>query len=170
MGVDPLSDGAERQLLAALTLLVADWASVATQEAIARRAGVDVDPLDVQPLYALGHLGPQRASDLARSLRLSRPTMSKQLRRLTDAGLVERAPDPADARASTVSLSAKGAEAYDRLLREGIVIVRAALSEWDAAGANAFAHDLSRFVSALTADGRAGEQPRTGPAVPEKKR
>ena len=164
-------DGPERQLLAALTLLVADWASVATQEAIARRAGVDVDPVDVQPLYALGQLGPQRASALADTLRLSRPTMSKQLRRLTEAGLVEREPDPGDARASTLSLSARGREAYDRLVREGITIVHAALAEWDAAGTDAFARDLSRFVSALAVDGGAGKRPSTaGPAAPEKKK
>ncbi|WP_348788816.1 MarR family transcriptional regulator [Leifsonia sp. NPDC080035] len=161
----------ERQLLAALTLLVADWASVATQEAIARRAGVDVDPVDVQPLYALGQLGPQRASALADTLRLSRPTMSKQLRRLTDAGFLDRAPDPDDARASIVALSQKGAAAYDRLVHEGVVIVRAALAEWDAAGTDAFARDLSRFVAALAVEGGTGRQPRTAEsAVPEEKR
>ncbi|WP_431219933.1 MarR family winged helix-turn-helix transcriptional regulator [Leifsonia xyli] len=169
--MDTAPEEAERHLLAALTSLVADWASIARQAEIARRAGVDVDPVDVQPLYALGQLGPQRASVLADALRLSRPTMSKQLRRLTDAGLVERAPDPADARASTVSLSATGAEAYDRLVREGIAIVRTALSEWHDPGADAFAHDLSRFVSALTGGPVAADQPRTaGRAVPEEKR
>ena len=51
--------GPESELLAALTLLVADWASVATQETIARRAGVTVDAVDVQPLSTLGQLGPR---------------------------------------------------------------------------------------------------------------
>lgn len=143
----------ERELLAALTLLVANWGSVAVQETIARRASVTVDPVDVQPLYTLGQQGPQRASTLADTLRLSRPTMSKQLRRLENAGLVSRASDAADARAAIVSLSPAGAEAYRRLVGEGIAIVQGALAQWDAASTGAFARDLSRFVSSLTVDG-----------------
>ncbi|WP_022899993.1 MarR family winged helix-turn-helix transcriptional regulator [Humibacter albus] len=151
----PVAKGAvqapELELLAALTALVANWGSVATQEEIALRAGVAVEPGDVQPLYALGRTGPQRSSTLADTLRLSRPTMSKQLRRLAAAGLIDRSADAADGRASIVSLSTAGAEAYRRLVREGVVMVRGALSEWDAAGADAFARNLSRFVAALTA-------------------
>lgn len=146
-------DSPERELLAALTLLIANWGSVAVQETIARRAGVTVDPVDVQPLYTLGQQGPQRASTLADTLRLSRPTMSKQLRRLENAGLVSRASDAADARAAIVSLSPAGAEAYRRLVGEGIAIVQGALAQWDAASTGAFARDLSRFVSSLTVDG-----------------
>ncbi|MHA7984437.1 MarR family winged helix-turn-helix transcriptional regulator [Rathayibacter sp. CAU 1779] len=148
----------EHELLAALTLLVANWASVAVQDAIAHRAGVAVDPADVQPLYTLGQTGPQRASTLAATLRLSRPTMSKQLRRLTDAGFVIRSADSDDGRASIVALSPSGADAYDRLVREGIAIVRRALAEWDAAGTDSFARDLSRFVAALAVDDADDEQ------------
>lgn len=171
VGVKPSPDrpSPESELLAALTLLVANWGSVAAQETIARRAGVSVDPVDIQPLYALGQLGPQRASALAGTLRLSRPTMSKQLRRLSDAGLVRRDQDPDDARASIVSLSERGRDAYDRLVREGIVIVRTALAEWDAAGTNAFARDLSRFVAALAVEDATGPEDVAARAAHKKK-
>jgi DNA-binding MarR family transcriptional regulator len=56
------------------------------------------------PLYEEDGL---RMGELARRARLSKQTMTDLVRRLERDGLVERRPDPADARASLVSLSAR---------------------------------------------------------------
>ena len=51
---------------------------------------------------------PVRAADLAARLRLHKSTLSRGLARLESFGLIERQPDPKDARARLVALSADG--------------------------------------------------------------
>src|SRR6476619_6019161 len=55
--------------------------------------------------------GSARISDLAALDHCSQPTMTIQVRRLEDAGLVSREADPADARAVLISITAKGTAA-----------------------------------------------------------
>jgi DNA-binding MarR family transcriptional regulator len=138
------------ELLTALTRLTTHWSSAGTQYAVAAAAGVDVDPIDIPPLYVLGLEGPARAGDLAIALRLTRPTMSKQLSRLERAGLIVRAPDPTDARASIIRLSATGHDVHERLVAQGLSMVTDALSGWERAEAALFVPQLTRFVEALT--------------------
>jgi DNA-binding MarR family transcriptional regulator len=54
--------------------------------------------------------GPTRISDLAALDHCSQPTMTMQVRRLEDAGLVSRTTDPADARAVLIEITAAGIE------------------------------------------------------------
>jgi DNA-binding MarR family transcriptional regulator len=56
------------------------------------------------PLYEEDGL---RMGDLARRARLSKQTMTQLIRRLERDGLVERRPDPSDARASLIFLTAR---------------------------------------------------------------
>jgi DNA-binding MarR family transcriptional regulator len=52
--------------------------------------------------------GEARISDLAELDHCSQPTMTTQVRRLEDAGLVARTPDPDDARAVRIRITGKG--------------------------------------------------------------
>lgn len=52
--------------------------------------------------------GEARISDLAGLDHCSQPTMTTQVRRLEDAGLVARTPDPADARAVRIRITPEG--------------------------------------------------------------
>ena len=52
--------------------------------------------------------GAARISDLAALDHCSQPTMTTQVRRLEDAGLVSRVTDPADARAVLISITPEG--------------------------------------------------------------
>src|ERR1700732_2605108 len=52
--------------------------------------------------------GPTRISDLAALDHCSQPTMTMQVRRLEDAGLVTRTTDPADARAGLIEITPAG--------------------------------------------------------------
>jgi DNA-binding MarR family transcriptional regulator len=54
--------------------------------------------------------GPTRISDLAALDHCSQPTMTMQVRRLEDAGLVTRTSDPADARAVLIEITPQGTE------------------------------------------------------------
>ena len=54
-------------------------------------------------------------SELAKIERVKRPTATRTLGVLGDAGLVERAPDPEDGRSALVSITAEGRERLRRL-------------------------------------------------------
>ena len=54
--------------------------------------------------------GPQRITTLAMGEPVAQPTMSVIVKRLGQRGLVERAPDPGDARATLVAITPAGAE------------------------------------------------------------
>ncbi|MCR2784757.1 MULTISPECIES: winged helix DNA-binding protein [unclassified Microbacterium] len=143
---------AEAVLLSSLTRLMAQWSSLTRQEAIAREAGLTIDAGDIQPVYILGLGGPQRASDLATNLRVTRPTMSKQLSRLDAAGLIAKSPDPADGRATIVSLTEAGARVFALLVAQGLEMIDGALHDWDAAERRTFAELTLRFVRAVGID------------------
>ncbi|WP_243229619.1 MarR family winged helix-turn-helix transcriptional regulator [Microbacterium sp. CIAB417] len=139
----------QSELLSALTRLATHWSSASTQSVVAAAAGVEVDPIDIPPLYVLGLEGPARAGDLAVALRLSRPTMSKQLSRLERGGFIERAVDPSDARGTIVRLTETGHTVHQRLVAQGIAMMTEALNDWDAAESTQFAGRLTRFVDGV---------------------
>ncbi|MDA4895793.1 MarR family transcriptional regulator [Streptomyces sp. MS2A] len=145
----------ETALLSALTRLSVHWGSARTQAEVAAVAGVRIDPADIPPLYVLGIEGPRRAGELATVLRLTRPTMTKQVDRLERAGLVERIADLDDARARVVRLTDEGRGIHAALVAQGLAMMSDALAEWPADDAARFAADLTRFVRALGVPGNA---------------
>ena len=76
-------------------------------EAFATAGFADVRPAYGSVLIPLFEEDGLRMGDLARRARLSKQTMTDLVRRLERDGLVERRPDPADARASLITLSAR---------------------------------------------------------------
>lgn len=72
---------------------------------------------EARVLYELGHDGPSSATQLGRALDLDLGYLSRLLQALRRRRLVEAAPSPADRRRSTLSLTARGRQAY-RLLDE----------------------------------------------------
>lgn len=59
--------------------------------------------------------GQTRISDLAALDHCSQPTMTTQVRRLEDAGLVQRAEDPGDARAVLIAITEEGRQILSRV-------------------------------------------------------
>lgn len=80
-------------------------------ERVGREAGVRVPTHLVLALTRIGDFQPVRLSDLADQMGIGRTTLSRQVTDLVTAGLVERTPDPADARAATLELTAAGTDA-----------------------------------------------------------
>ena len=68
-------------------------------------------------LALVDDLGATRITALAAADHCSQPSMTTQVQRLETDGLVARTPDPADARAALVELTAEGAAALARLRR-----------------------------------------------------
>src|SRR5438876_12351846 len=75
-----------------------------------RAAGDMMSPSQVSALATVEHHGPLTPSELADLERVSRPTATRVLTRLSEGGLVERTPDPADGRSALLSVTKAGRE------------------------------------------------------------
>ena len=84
----------------------------------------------VRDLAATG--GGARGSDISDVLGLHKSTTSRNLTTLEELGLIERIPDPVDARARQVRLTTPGAEALERSMSGRRERLRARLANWDA--------------------------------------
>jgi DNA-binding MarR family transcriptional regulator len=80
-------------------------------------AGVvgELTPTSAAALATVERHGPLTPSELAEIERVKRPTATRTLRVLSEAGLVERAPDPEDGRSALVSITAAGRDRLRRL-------------------------------------------------------
>jgi DNA-binding MarR family transcriptional regulator len=75
--------------------------------------------------------GAARISDLANLDHCSQPTMTMQVRRLEDAGLVARAPDPNDARAVLIRITPKGIATLARARADRAAVVDPVIARLD---------------------------------------
>jgi DNA-binding MarR family transcriptional regulator len=78
-------------------------------------AGAELSPTAASTLATVERHGPLTPSKLAEIERIKRPTVTRTLRVLAEAGLVDRAPDPVDGRSSLVSVNGAGRERLRRL-------------------------------------------------------
>jgi DNA-binding MarR family transcriptional regulator len=96
-----------------------------------RNASFDVPMAQARLLALVEELQPARISALAAADHTSQPTMSAQVQRLEAEGWAERAPDPADARASLVSLTSAGSAAIGRVRRARLEALSPAFDQLD---------------------------------------
>lgn len=75
----------------------------------------ELTPTSAAALATVERHGPLTPSELAEVERVKRPTATRTLRVLGEAGLVERVPDPEDGRSALVSITAAGRERLRRL-------------------------------------------------------
>lgn len=106
----PLSESAAR-----LRLAIVRTARRLRQEAAG--AGGELTPTSVSALATVERHGPLTPSELADIEGVKRPTATRTLAVLTDAGLVARATDPLDRRSALVSITPAGQERLRRLRR-----------------------------------------------------
>jgi DNA-binding MarR family transcriptional regulator len=78
-------------------------------------AAKELTPTSASALATVERHGPLTPSELAEIERVKRPTATRTLRVLDEAGLVDRAPDPGDGRSCLVSVNAAGRERLRRL-------------------------------------------------------
>ena len=95
--------------------------------------------------------GAARISDLAALDHCSQPTMTTQVRRLEDAGLVSRITDPADARAVLISITPEGIEALAAVRADRGAVIDPYLSRLDDADRQTLA-DAVQVMRALLED------------------
>ncbi|WP_392543398.1 MarR family winged helix-turn-helix transcriptional regulator [Oryzobacter telluris] len=82
-----------------------------------RTADLGMPWAQARVLALVDELGPTRVTTLAAADDCSQPSMTTTVQRLEALGLVTRTPDPADARATLVTLTVEGADRLTRLRR-----------------------------------------------------
>jgi DNA-binding MarR family transcriptional regulator len=79
-----------------------------TARRLRQEAGTDLGPSQTAALATVERHGPLTPTELARIERIQRPSATRIVARLEEAGLVKRVPDPVDARSFTVNATADG--------------------------------------------------------------
>jgi DNA-binding MarR family transcriptional regulator len=80
-----------------------------------QEASTDLGPASIAALATIERSGPLTPSEVARIEGIQRPTATRILGRLTEAGLVSRTTDPSDGRSSIVQVTADGRKTLNRL-------------------------------------------------------
>src|SRR3954447_2768974 len=91
------------------------WAITRMARRLRQEAGTDLGPSQVAALATIERHGPLSPSELAERERIKRPTATRIVRHLEAAGLLERVRDPADGRASILTVTADRREHLKRL-------------------------------------------------------
>src|SRR5262245_41123806 len=91
------------------------WAITRMARRLRQESGIDLGPSQTAALATIERHGPLSPSELAEAERIKRPTATRILRHLEEAGLVERVRDPEDGRGSIVSITGAGRQHLKRL-------------------------------------------------------
>jgi DNA-binding MarR family transcriptional regulator len=128
------------------------WARLRSFELLERRAGVDVDRSGIIILTTLHRIGPMRMSDLAADIGLDRSTISRQVGAVVRGGFVQKMDDSADARASLLTLTARGQAARKKLADAWHDMVLELLEGWSHEEQADLARLLGKLAYQLRAD------------------
>ena len=108
------------------------WAITRMARRLRQEAGTDLGPSQVAALATMERHGPLSPSDVAKLERIKRPTATRIVRHLEEGGLVERVKDPADGRASILSVTAAGRTHLRRLRARKTAYLASRLGKLDA--------------------------------------
>ena len=97
-----------------------------------QEAGTDLGPSQVAALATIERHGPLSPSELAELERIKRPTATRILRHLEEAGLAERVKDPDDGRGSILSITSAGRTHLRRLRARKTAYLATRLDKLDA--------------------------------------
>ncbi|MBL1094745.1 MarR family transcriptional regulator [Streptomyces sp. 9-7] len=113
-------------------------------------SGVEgVDATTYPVLSGLDRVGPATATRLAEAIGMDRTVTTRYATRLQEAGLIARRPDPSDARATQLVLTAAGERAVVKLREAMESFLAEEMAGWPAGEAAAFAARLERLAEAL---------------------
>lgn len=96
---------------------------------IGRSTRRDLSRSAASVLGTLRDAGPSRITELAAIEAVAQPSMTTLVGRLERDGLVTRSPDPEDARAVRVAITAEGLERLTRMRAQRAALMEAALAE-----------------------------------------
>ena len=87
-----------------------------TARRLRQEAGEELSPSQAAALATIDRHGPLTPSELATRERIQRPTATRVIARLEEAGLVDRTSDPDDRRSCRVGLAPEGRRRLERVL------------------------------------------------------
>ena len=108
------------------------WAVTRMARRLRQEAGTDLGPSQVAALATIERHGPLSPRELAQHERIKRPTATRILRHLDEAGLVERVKDPEDGRGAILSITAAGRTHLRRLRARKTAYLATRLDNLDA--------------------------------------
>lgn len=113
--------------------------------AMARRVHPELEA-SAYPILAQVAAAPgTRGSDLASHFGVGRATVSRQLSRLAELGLVQREVDPEDTRGQRITLTPDGEARFEAARARRIASMEQAMEEWDVADVQQLAALLRRY-------------------------
>lgn len=110
----------------------------------------DMQPAAYLVLSHLAEHGPMRASEVVGTFTLDKGAVSRQVQHLVDLGLVDRAPDPADGRASLVSASADAVRRLADVAEQRRRLLDERLGDWSEQDLAGLVSVLGRYNEALS--------------------
>jgi len=124
---------------------------VRVHEALCKQAGVDLDRGGTALLYKLYVEGENvRLTDLAERLGIDSPAVTRKVQQLERRDLLSRSPDPQDARASRLRLTAGGRAAIECLLGARQAWLASLLEGWPEDDRRELARLLALFAQTMT--------------------
>jgi DNA-binding MarR family transcriptional regulator len=115
----------------------------------ARAVHPDLQPASYLMLTYLSTSGPQRSSVLSERFGVDKGAISRQVQHLCDLGLLERAPDPEDGRATLVSASEDAVRRMQAVDRDRRRWLEEQLADWSEEDLREFVSGLARYNAAL---------------------
>ena len=113
---------------------LADMIALVNQSAFSGRivdeAGLWLDPALIRILVGINRFGPVGVVELAERVARDQTTVSRQVTKLEQLGLVERQPSPSDRRVNEVVLSKDGRSAAKRLIGAQEKVMADLLADW----------------------------------------
>jgi DNA-binding MarR family transcriptional regulator len=109
----------------------------------------DLQPSSYLMLAYLAETGPMRSSALAEAFDVDKGAVSRQVQHLTDLGLVKRAPDPDDGRASLVSASEDAVRRLADVSEHRRKVLDERLGGWSDEDLMEFVRILGRYNASL---------------------
>ena len=141
-GIDP-TDDPFRAVESELALLLRRSHTMSRQ--LARNVHPDLEPSASPLLARIAKTPDVRASELAVLFGVGRGTMSRQLARLDELGLIERRADPDDSRGQLIRLTELGTRRSEDVRAAGRAFLRKALRSWSDEDAALLAGQLARL-------------------------
>ena len=137
----------------ALQTVARSITQVRVHERLLRLAGVRLDRAGATLLFKLSARGESlRVTDLAETLGVDTPTVTRKVQQLERDGMVVRQSDPEDRRASRIRLTPAGRRTIERVRRARRAWLDRLLQGWDDDDLSDLADLLSRFAENLDRD------------------
>ena len=119
----------------------------------ARAVHPDLQPASYLMLTFLATEGPQRSSVVSERFNVDKGAISRQVQHLSDLGLLDREPDPADGRAVLSSASQDAVRRMEAVDRDRRVWLEERLEDWSEDDLRGFVGGLERYNRALDKNG-----------------